>query len=87
MSDRYAERVGKPADMDFKGYLNTTFPLWGTILDRIKNNSMACYKPTAVGFYIGPLLTYVTSIRPGRQKKAVRRILAIIMVSYTVEDM
>lgn len=38
---------------DFKCYLNTVFPLWSTILDSVKNNNMACYKPTAVGFYIG----------------------------------
>lgn len=49
----YAERTGHSTVEEFKIYLNTTNPLWRTILDRIKDNSMACYKPTAVGFYIG----------------------------------
>lgn len=49
----YAERTSNSTDEDFKHYLNTTFPLWSTILDRIKKNNMACYNPTAVGFYIG----------------------------------
>ena len=49
----YGERTDNSTDADFKHYLNTTFPLWSTILDRVKINSMACYNPTAVGFYIG----------------------------------
>lgn len=51
--DKYAERTGNTTDENFKNYLDTTHPLWSSILERIKNNNMACYKPTAVGFYIG----------------------------------
>lgn len=51
--DSYAGRTGQTTDEAFKSYLNTTSPLWSTILDRIKENDMACYRPTAVGFYIG----------------------------------
>ncbi len=51
--DSYAGRIGQTTDEAFKSYLNTTSPLWSTILDRIKENDMACYRPTAVGFYIG----------------------------------
>ncbi len=51
--DTYAERLGYSTIEKFKLYLNTASPLWSTILDRIKENDMACYKPTAVGFYIG----------------------------------
>ncbi len=53
MFDNYAERLGISSDSEFKSYLNTANPLWSTMLDRIKENDMACYKPTAVGFYIG----------------------------------
>lgn len=53
MFESYAKRLGITTEDEFKGYLNTTNPLWSTILDRIKKNDMACYKPTAVGFYIG----------------------------------
>ncbi len=53
MFDRYAEKTGQSTDEEFKSYLNTTSPLWSTILERIKDNDMACYQPTAVGFYIG----------------------------------
>ena len=49
----YGESTGHSTIEDFIGYLNTTFPMWSTILDRVKNNNMACYKPTAIGFYIG----------------------------------
>ena len=51
--DKYAERTGYSTDEDFKSYLNTTNPLWSSVLDKIKSNNMACYEPTAVGFYIG----------------------------------
>ena len=51
--DSYGESTGHSTIEDFIGYLNTTFPLWSTILDRIKYNNMACYKATAIGFYIG----------------------------------
>lgn len=27
--------------------------MWSSVLDKIKSNNMACYEPTAVGFYIG----------------------------------
>ena len=53
MFESYGERLGLATEDDFKGYLNTTNPLWSTILERIKKYDMACYKPTAVGFYIG----------------------------------
>ena len=53
MFESYGERLGIAAEDDFKGYLNTTNPLWSVILERIKKYDMACYKPTAVGFYIG----------------------------------
>lgn len=49
----YAEKTGHSSEEEFKRYLNTTYPLWSTILDNIKYNNMACYEPTAVGFYIG----------------------------------
>lgn len=51
--DSYGESTGQSKEEDLKCYLNTAHPLWSTILDRVKNNNMACYKPTAVGFYIG----------------------------------
>jgi hypothetical protein len=51
--DTYTEKLGISSDSEFKSYLNMTSPLWSTILDRIKDNDMACYRPTAVGFYIG----------------------------------
>ena len=51
--NRYAERTGNSTEDGFKCYLNKTFPLWSTILDIIKRNNMACYHPTAVGFYLG----------------------------------
>lgn len=51
--DSYGESTGHSTVEDFIGYLNTTSPMWSTILDRIKNNNMACYKATAIGFYIG----------------------------------
>lgn len=53
MFESYAERLGLGTEDEFKSYLNSTNPLWSTILERIKKNDMACYKPTAVGFYIG----------------------------------
>ena len=49
----YGESTGFSTIEDFRGYLNTTFPLWSSILDKVKCCNMACYKPTAVGFYIG----------------------------------
>ena len=51
--DKYAARTESATEEDFKGYLNTTFTLWSSVLEKIKENNMACYKPTAVGFYIG----------------------------------
>ena len=51
--DKYAERIGTSTEEEFKSYLNTTSPLWSCVLDKIKSNNMACYEPTAVGFYIG----------------------------------
>ena len=51
--DKYAERTGSSTEEKFKSYLNTTSPLWSSVLDKIKSNNMACYEPTAVGFYIG----------------------------------
>lgn len=51
--DCYGESTGHSNVEDFIGYLNTTSPMWSTILDRIKNNNMACYKTTGIGFYIG----------------------------------
>lgn len=51
--DSYGESTGHSTVEDFIGYLNTTSPMWSTILDRINNNNMACYKATAIGFYIG----------------------------------
>lgn len=51
--ENYADRTAQSNVDGFKCYLNTTFPLWSTILDRIKENDMACYNLTAVGFYIG----------------------------------
>ena len=51
--DKYAERTGSSTEEEFKSYLNTTSPLWSCVLDKIKSNNMACYEPTAVGFYIG----------------------------------
>ena len=53
MFESYAERLGLATEDDFKGYLNSTSPLWSTILEGIKKNDMACYIPTAVSFYIG----------------------------------
>lgn len=53
MFDKYAERTESSTIDDFKCYLNTICPLWSSVLDKIKINNMACYKPTAVGFYIG----------------------------------
>ena len=53
MYESYGERLGIAEEDDFKGYLNTTNPLWSVILERIKKYDMACYKPTAVGCYIG----------------------------------
>ena len=50
---KYAERTGASTEEEFKSYLNTTSPLWSCVLDKIKSNNMACYEPTAVGFYIG----------------------------------
>lgn len=50
---KYAARTGFSTEEEFKSYLNTTFPLWSSVLEKIKSNDMACYKPTAVGFYIG----------------------------------
>lgn len=49
----YVESTGNTTEEDFKSYLDTTHPFWRTTLERIKSNNMACYKPTAVGFYIG----------------------------------
>ena len=51
--DSYGESTGHTTIEDFIGYLNKTSPIWSTILDRIKTNNMACYKTTAIGFYIG----------------------------------
>lgn len=51
--ERYAERTGQSTEHDFRCYLNSSHPLWSITLDKIKNANMACYKPTAVGFYIG----------------------------------
>ena len=51
--DKYAARTGLSTIEDFNSYLNTTYPFWSNVLDDIKSNNMACYKPTAVGFYIG----------------------------------
>ena len=53
MFESYGESTGHSTVEDFIGYLNTTFPTWSTILSRIKKNNVACYKPTAIGFYIG----------------------------------
>ena len=53
MFESYAERLGLTTEDEFNCYLNSANPLWSTILERIKKNDMACYKPTAVGFYIG----------------------------------
>ena len=51
--ENYSERLGLATEYEFKSYLNTTSPLWSCVLDKIKSNNMACYEPTAVGFYIG----------------------------------
>ena len=50
---RYSERTGHSSEDNFKCYLNTISPQWSTVLDGIRDNDMACYKPTAVGYYIG----------------------------------
>lgn len=37
--DSYGEGTGLSTIEDFRGYLNTTFPLWSTILDKVKYSS------------------------------------------------
>ena len=50
---KYSVKTGSSTEEEFKSYLNTTSPLWSSVLDKIKSNNMACYETTAVGFYIG----------------------------------